>query len=151
MAFLQQDALHLSDLFRHSAQQMGVTGGLTLPIFDSGRLNASLNIAEEEHNLSIANYNKAVVDAVNEVEKAAVQVETLADENQRQQQIEQDAGRIVALAEARFKVGIIPGMRVSQSRLPLLQEQINGITLHGQWLDATLQLTSTLGGGYHQA
>jgi len=42
-------------------------------------------------------------------------------------------------------------MRVSQSRLPLLQEQINGITLHGQWLDATLQLTSTLGGGYHQA
>ncbi len=36
MAFLQQDALHLSDLFRHSAQQMGVTAGLTLPIFDSG-------------------------------------------------------------------------------------------------------------------
>lgn len=32
MAFLQQDALHLSDLFRHSAQQMGVTAGLTLPI-----------------------------------------------------------------------------------------------------------------------
>ncbi len=41
MAFLQQDALHLSDLFRHSAQQMGVTAGLTLPIFDSGRLNAN--------------------------------------------------------------------------------------------------------------
>ncbi|GAB3955993.1 hypothetical protein GCM10029976_099950 [Kribbella albertanoniae] len=32
MAFLQQDALHLSDLFHHSAQQMGVTAGLTLPI-----------------------------------------------------------------------------------------------------------------------
>lgn len=45
MAFLQQDALHLSDLFRNSAQQMGVTAGLTLPIFDSGRLNASLDIA----------------------------------------------------------------------------------------------------------
>ncbi len=41
MAFLQQDALHLSDLFRSSAQQMGVTAGLTLPIFDSGRLNAN--------------------------------------------------------------------------------------------------------------
>ncbi|MDW9199381.1 hypothetical protein SE959_10220 [Escherichia coli] len=46
MAFLQQDALHLSDLFRHSAQQMGVTAGLTLPIFDSGRLNANLDIAK---------------------------------------------------------------------------------------------------------
>ncbi len=48
MAFLQQDALHLSDLFRASAQQMGVTAGLTLPIFDSGRLNASLDIAQAQ-------------------------------------------------------------------------------------------------------
>ncbi len=74
MAFLQQDALHLSDLFRHSAQQMGVTAGLTLPIFDSGRLNANLDIAKAESNLSIASYNKAVVEAVNDVARAASQV-----------------------------------------------------------------------------
>ncbi|MJH75104.1 multidrug resistance outer membrane protein MdtQ, partial [Salmonella enterica subsp. enterica] len=74
MAFLQQDALHLSDLFRHSAQQYGITGGLTLPIFDSGRLNANLDIAKAQSNLSIANYNKAVVDAVNDVARAASQV-----------------------------------------------------------------------------
>ncbi|VUC81046.1 lipoprotein [Salmonella sp. NCTC 11881] len=70
--------LHLSDLFRHSAQQYGITGGLTLPIFDSGRLNANLDIAKAQSNLSIANYNKAVVDAVNDVARAASQVETLA-------------------------------------------------------------------------
>lgn len=52
MAFLQQDALHLSDLFRSSAQQMGVTAGLTLPIFDSGRLNAGLDIAQAEQPFS---------------------------------------------------------------------------------------------------
>lgn len=66
MAFLQQDALHLSDLFRSSAQQMGVTAGLTLPIFDSGLLNANTDIARAQNNLSVANYNKAVVDAVNQ-------------------------------------------------------------------------------------
>ncbi len=71
MAFLQQDALHLSDLFRHSAQQMGVTAGLTLPIFDSGRLNANLDIASAQNGLSIAQYNKAVVDAVNRGETAS--------------------------------------------------------------------------------
>lgn len=75
---LQQDALHLSDLFRHSAQQMGVTAGLTLPIFDSGRLNANLDITKAQSNLTVANYNKAVVDAVNDVARAASQVETLA-------------------------------------------------------------------------
>lgn len=149
MAFLQQDALHLSDLFRHSAQQYGITGGLTLPIFDSGRLNANLDIAKAQGNLSIANYNKAVVDAVNDVARAASQVETLAQKNQHQQQIEHDSQRVVGLAQARFNAGIIAGSRVSEAKIPALREQCNGLLLQGQWLDASIQLTSALGGGYH--
>ncbi|EDQ0216628.1 multidrug resistance outer membrane protein MdtQ [Salmonella enterica] len=149
MAFLQQDALHLSDLFRHSAQQYGITGGLTLPIFDSGRLNANLDIAKAQSNLSIANYNKAVVDAVNDVARAASQVETLAQKNQHQQQIKHDAQRVVGLAQARFNAGIIAGSRVSEAKIPALREQCNGLLLQGQWLDASIQLTSALGGGYH--
>lgn len=150
MAFLQQDALHLSDLFRHSAQQMGVTAGLTLPIFDSGRLNANLDIASAQNGLSIAKYNKAVVDAVNQVAKTASQVETLMEKNQQQQQVEKDAQRVVNLAQARMNAGILPGSRVSMAKLPALQERITALRLHGQWLDASIQLTSALGGGYHQ-
>ncbi|WP_370607172.1 multidrug resistance outer membrane protein MdtQ [Citrobacter werkmanii] len=149
MAFLQQDALHLSDLFRHSAQQMGVTAGLTLPIFDSGRLNANLDITKAQSNLTVANYNKAVVDAVNDVARATSQVETLAQKNQHQQQIEHDAQRVVGLAQARFNAGIIAGSRVSEAKIPALREQCNGLVLQGQWLDASIQLTSALGGGYH--
>ena len=148
MAFLQQDALHLSDLFRHSAQQMGVTAGLTLPIFDSGRLNANLDIAKAESNLSIASYNKAVVEAVNDVAQAASQVQTLAEKNQHQAQIERDALRVVGLAQARFNAGLIAGSRVSEARIPALRERANGLLLQGQWLDASIQLTGALGGGY---
>lgn len=151
MAFLQQDALHLSDLFRHSAQQMGVTAGLTLPIFDSGRLNANLDIASAQNSLSVAKYNKAVVDAVNQVAKTASQVETLMAKNQQQQQVEKDTQRIVALAQARMNAGILSGSRVSLAKLPALQERVTALRLHGQWLDASIQLTSALGGGYHQA
>ena len=151
MAFLQQDALHLSDLFRSSAQQMGVTAGLTLPIFDSGRLNASLDIAKAQSNLSVANYNKAVVDAVNDVARTASEVATLSQQNEHQQQIERDAERVVGLAQARFNAGIIAGSRVSQAKIPALREQGNGLILQGQWLDASIQLISALGGGYHQA
>ncbi|HFZ8994154.1 TPA: multidrug resistance outer membrane protein MdtQ [Citrobacter freundii] len=151
MAFLQQDALHLSDLFRHSAQQYGITGGLTLPIFDSGRLNANLDIAKAENNLSVANYNKAVVDAVNDVARTASQVETMAQKNEHQQQIESDAQRVVSLAQARFNAGIIAGSRVSEAKIPALRERFNGLILQGQWLDASIQLTSALGGGYHKS
>ena len=149
MAFLQQDALHLSDLFRSSARQMGVTAGLTLPIFDSGRLNANLDIAQAQNNLSVANYNKAVVDAVNQVARTASEVETLIAKNQQQQQVEKDAARVVALAQARFSAGIIAGSRVSEAKIPALKEHIATLTLKGQYVDATLQLTSALGGGYH--
>ena len=149
MAFLQQDALHLSDLFRHSAQQMGVTAGLTLPIFDSGRLNANLDIASAQSNLSIAKYNKAVVDAVNQVAKTASQVETLMAKNQQQAQVEKDVQRVVNLAQQRKNAGIISGAKVSVAKLPALQERIGAIRLHGQWVDASIQLTSALGGGYH--
>jgi efflux transporter, outer membrane factor (OMF) lipoprotein, NodT family len=149
MAFLQQDALHLSDLLRHSAQQMGVTGGFTLPIFDSGRLNAQLDIAQAQNNLSVADYNKAVVDAVNQVARTASEVETLTSKNQQHQRVEHDAARVVTLAQARFNAGLIAGSRVSEAKIPALQEKISRLTLKGQYLDATLQLTSALGGGYH--
>ena len=149
MAFLQQDALHLSDLFRSSAQQMGVTAGLTLPIFDSGRLNANLDSAQAQNNLSVANYNKAVVEAVNQVARTASEVETLTAKNRHQQQVEKDAARVVALAQARFRAGIIAGSRVSEARIPALKEHLETVMLKGQYIDATLQLTSALGGGYH--
>ena len=149
MAFLQQDALHLSDLFRHSANQMGITAGLTLPIFDSGRLNANLDIADAQRDLSVANYNKAVVDAVNQVAKNASQVETLMEKSQQQQQVISDADRVVQQADARLSAGIISGSQVSLLKLPSLQERINALKLQGQWVDASIQLTSSLGGGYH--
>ncbi|HHG9522578.1 TPA: multidrug resistance outer membrane protein MdtQ, partial [Enterobacter asburiae] len=139
MAFLQQDALHLSDLFRASAQQMGVTAGLKLPIFDSGRLNASLDIAQAQNNLSVANYNKAVVEAVNQVARTASEVETLTAKNRHQQQVEKDAARVVALAQARFSAGIVAGSRVSEARIPALREDLAGLMLKGQYVDATLQ------------
>jgi len=149
MAFLQQDALHLSDLFRTSAQQMGVTAGLTLPIFDSGRLNASLDIAQAQNNLSVTNYNKAVVEAVNQVARTASDVETLTTKNRHQQQVEKDAARVVALAQARFSAGMIACSRVSEAKIPSLKAHLAGLMLKGQYVDATLQLTSALGGGYH--
>jgi outer membrane protein TolC len=55
----------------------------------------------------------------------------------------------VALAQARFSAGIIAGSRVSEAKIPAFREHIAGLMLQGQYVDATLQLTSALGGGYH--
>ena len=49
----------------------------------------------------------------------------------------------------RFSAGIVAGSRVSEARIPALKEHLEGLLLKGQYVDATLQLTSALGGGYH--
>lgn len=151
MGFLQYDALHMSDLFRSSAQQMGAIAGLTLPIFDSGRLNASLDIVRANSNLSIASYNKAVVEAVSDVVKSASQVQTLSDENAHQQTVLDGSQHIYSLAQQRFSVGILSGAQVAKAKLPLLQEQAKKIQLQGEWLSADIRLIRTLGGGYRAA
>lgn len=147
-AFLQNDALHLSDLFRGSAQQVGIIGGFTLPIFDSGRLNANLDIVRAQSNLSIASYNKAVIGAVNDVEKAASQLNAVAAENEHQLTILKGTQKLKTLATARYKAGLISGARMSAATLPDLSEQAKAIQLHGKWLNADVQLVSALGGGY---
>ena len=86
-----------------------------------------------------------MVEAVNDVARAASQVQTLAEKNQHQAQIERDALRVVGLAQARFNAGIIAGSRVSEARIPALRERANGLLLQGQWLDASIQLTGALG------
>ncbi|MNC61826.1 Multidrug resistance outer membrane protein MdtP precursor [compost metagenome] len=122
-----------------------------MPIFDSGRLNANLDIVRAESNLSIASYNKAVVGAVNDVEKAASQLNAVAAENQHQTTILQGTHKLKTLAQARYKAGVISGARLSAATLPELSEQAKAIQLHGQWLNADVQLISALGGGYHQS
>ena len=72
---------------------------------------------------------------MNDVARAASQVQTLAEKNQHQAQIERDALRVVGLAQARFNAGIIAGSRVSEARIPALRERANGLLLQGQcWM-----------------
>lgn len=151
MGFLQYDALHMSDLFRSSAQQMGAIAGLTLPVFDSGRLNANLDIVRANSNLSIASYNKAVVEAVSDVAKSASQVQTLSDQNAHQQAVIDGSQHLYLLAQQRFSAGLLSGAEVAKAKLPLLQEQAKKIQLQGEWLSADIRLIRALGGGYRSA
>ncbi len=148
MGFLQYDALHLSDLFRSSAQQMGAIAGLTLPIFDSGRLNANLDIVQANSSLTIASYNKAIVDAVTDVVKSASQIQTLAQQKTHQQEVVDGEQHILDLTQQRFAAGLISENQVSKARLPLLQEQANLLILENKAINADISLITSLGGGY---
>lgn len=148
-AFLGVDALHLDDLFRKSSQQLNLIPGLSLPIFDSGRLNANLAAARSQSNVMIAEYNQSVLNAVREVAQASIELEGL------NQQADQQNGKLKAVtfahdsAQAHFERGMIDKVSATEKKLPVLIEQELAVELRSRQIHAEVALTTFLGGGYN--
>jgi multidrug efflux system outer membrane protein len=147
-AFFGVDSLFMSALWHHASQQINLIPGLTLPIFDGGRLNANLQNARNAGNTLIEQYNQAVLNAVRDVATAGNQVQgldrqvTLQRQRLAQNQIEADD------AVARYRRGLTSQVSASAAELPVLAQQAELVEIRGHRLDAEVALIKALGGGY---
>jgi multidrug efflux system outer membrane protein len=147
-AFFGFNALHLADLFTHASQQINLIPGLTLPIFDGGRLNANLSGAREGSNLLIEQYNQAVLNAVRDVAQTGSRLQALDAQTALQKQ------RIESIAferdsvEAHYQRGLANRLAALEARQPVIAEQVALLTLNAQVLSQEIALTKALGGGY---
>ena len=147
-AFFGLDALHLSELARASSGQLNVIPGLTLPIFDGGRLNANLRHARAANATLIEQYNQAVLDAVRDVAVAGVQLQALGDRRslmtERLHQIE----LLAASAEAHYHRGLASRADAMTARLPVISQEAELLAVQGRQIDEQIRLIQALGGGY---
>ena len=147
-AFFGFNALRMRDLFTHMAEQINIIPGLYLPIFDGGRLNASLHGARTASNTLIEQYNKAVLDAVRDVAQTGSQIDDL-DHRAQLQRERIDAIRVASdSTEAQYQRGLADRTAAIQARAPVIQGQITLLQLNGDELEAEIVLTRALGGGY---
>ncbi|BCL74912.1 multidrug resistance transporter [Jeongeupia sp. HS-3] len=146
--FLGLDALHLADLLHKSSRQINLVPGLTLPLFDSGRLNANLKTVRANSDVTIAQYNAAVTNAVREVAQAGIELQGL------QQQAEIQNAKLKATtfaadsAAAHYERGLADRVAAMEARLPLLFEQGQQLALRSKQINTEIALTASLGGGY---
>jgi multidrug efflux system outer membrane protein len=147
-AFIGLDALHLSDLLRKSSPQINLVPGLSLPIFDSGRLNANLAATRSQSNLLIAQYNEAVLNAVREVAQAGIELDDLSAQQAMQ------AGKLKAVtfaadsATAHYRRGLLDKATAREALLPVLTEQSQAVGIRSRQIHAAVTLAAVLGGGY---
>ncbi|MBV8657538.1 MAG: efflux transporter outer membrane subunit [Burkholderiales bacterium] len=147
-AFFGMDAVHLEDVLRRSSRQINLIPGLSLPIFDSGRLNAQLAGARAQGNLTIAQYNQSVLDAVRDVAQLGIQLQSL-DQQAQIQQASLDAATFAKdSAEAHFQRGLVDQVTAREAVLPVLRERGKMIELQSQQIEREIALTMALGGGY---
>lgn len=146
-AFLGVDALHLEDLFRKSSRQFNLIPGLSLPIFDSGRLNANLAVARSQSNVLVAEYNQSVLNAVREVAQAGVELTGLDQQASQQDGKLKSATFTYDSAQAHYQRGLLDKASAREAMLPVLLEKGVAVELHSRQIHVEVALMTALGGG----
>jgi NodT family efflux transporter outer membrane factor (OMF) lipoprotein len=137
------------DLLKANGSDIGSVGpAISLPIFNGGRLRGQLRGAEAEYAEAVANYDKAIVQALQEVADAAVSQRAL------QPQIEQIHLAVDAAREAwrvqndRYQGGLATYLEVLSAEDYLLSNLRVQSDLASRSLSLDVALTRALGGGY---
>ncbi len=79
---------------------------IRLPIFEGGRLQASLDVAEIQRDINVAQYEKTIQSAFREVADALAERATLGEQLDAQRKLVEAAKKSFKLSEARYEAGV---------------------------------------------
>ena len=121
---------------------------IRIPIFEAGRLQASLDVAEVQRDINVAQYEKAIQNAFREVADALADRASLAERlDARRQQVESTQAAF-RLSDARYRSGADSylGLLDAQRSLYLAEQELIIVRL----ADAANRVTlyKVLGGGW---
>lgn len=144
------DTIKLENLLQAASRTVYLGPTLTLPIFDSRRLDSQLDATRTARDERIAEYNQAVVEAVREVAQDALQVQGIEQQIAEQAASSAATGAQLASVQKRFERGLADNAGVLNARLAVLRERDADLYLQQVQRLAEVALTNALGGGYHE-
>lgn len=143
------DSVSLGKLLRYPSRTPLLGATLDLPLFDSGRLNAQLDIARSNRDELLAEYNEAVLDAVRDVAGEAATLQGIAREVQAHATTTGASRQLLANVEARQTRGLADRASVLQARQNLLRQRDVDLQLIDARLQTQVALVKALGGGFN--
>lgn len=131
----------LDGLFRAGSGLWSFMPQVSLPIFDAGRNQANLKLAEVDRDIAVAQYEGAIQSAFREVADALAQRATLGRQVASQQRLVAQTQDALRLAEARFRQGLDDRLATLDAQRSLygaeqgliaarLAQQVNRVTLY---------------------
>ncbi|MBP9217698.1 MAG: efflux transporter outer membrane subunit [Sterolibacterium sp.] len=137
----------LSGLFDAGSRAWLFKPQLRLPLFNNGRDEANVDLAEARKNAAVADYEKTIQQAFREVADLLVARQKLAEQLAAQETGRRIQAERVALLEARYKAQISHWLEVLDARRDLqLADQVV-LQLQRAQLANAAQLYKALGGG----
>ena len=145
------DAIRLGKLLEAGSRTLFVGPALSLPLFDSGRLQAQLNGARSERNELIADYNQNVFNVVRDVAQAGARVQGVENQLRLQGESLRASEAQLRNANARLKQGLADRATVLNAEMTVRGQVDLGMQLQNQRQNAEINLNVALGGGYRGA
>lgn len=121
---------------------------LSLPVFDGGRRQASLDRAQAVYEEDVANYRQTVLNAFREVEDNLASLRLLHGQTKAQDAAQQAAERAARLSHIMYEEGAVSYLDVIEANRAVLQQQRMAVQLDGERVQATVGLIRALGGGW---
>ncbi|WP_283151097.1 efflux transporter outer membrane subunit [Silvimonas soli] len=147
-AFFGFSSLSLDDLLKRGTRTYGITPGISLPIFDSGRLAAGLQGDRAQRDVAIAQYNQTLVNAVQDVANQGIALQGLSDQEKAMRAYLHATEGVRDSQQKRMQSGLTDQGSVLRAELPVLMIQDQLLVLKNRQLEAEVALVRALGGGY---
>ena len=138
----------LSGLFKSGSAAWSFSPQLLLPIFDAGRNQANLDLANVNRDIAIAQYEKAIQTAFREVADSLAGHATLGEQVRAQEaQANAEAARF-KLADLRYSNGVASYLDVLDAQRSLFAAQQAVVQARAQQAQNQVILYKVLGGGW---
>jgi multidrug efflux system outer membrane protein len=144
------DTVKMENLLQAASRTVYLGPTLSLPLFDSKRLDAQLDGARTNRNERIAEYNQTIIDAVRDVAQGGAQLQGIEQQIKHQAEATAAVRAQLASAQARMDHGLANNSSVLNARVALLKQQDADLYMQQVQLLAEVALTNALGGGYHE-
>lgn len=142
------ESIALKNLLRPEALALSVASGLTQPIFNGYNLQAQLEANRARWLELLANYRKAIVTSLSDVENALIAVRKSAQAEAMRARAIASARRALDLTEQRLREGTIDILVLVSTQQSLFNAQDALSIARLQRLQALVSLFQALGGGF---
>ena len=140
----------LSGLFKGGSGSWLFSPNISLPIFNAGALRASLDYSKIQKDINVANYEKAIQTAFQEVSDGLAARRTYNDQLQAQRDSVQANQDYYRLAERRYRIGVDSNLTFLDAQRSLFSAQQSLITDRLSQLTSEVNLYKALGGGWYE-
>ncbi|CAI8811701.1 efflux RND transporter outer membrane subunit EmhC [Pseudomonas sp. YuFO20] len=140
----------LSGLFKGGSGTWLFQPQINLPIFNAGSLRASLDYSKIQKDIGVANYEKSIQTAFQEVADGLAARQTYVQQLQAQQDFVNANQDYYRLAERRYRIGVDSNLTFLDAQRQLFSAQQALITDRLAQLVSQVNLYKALGGGWNE-